>query len=58
MESNCRRDFASSLAGAVNVYAAPLGRLDWDICRWSVSDPTEMLAGRRSEQAENDRADL
>lgn len=47
MESNCRRDFAFSLAGAVNVFVATLGRLDWDICRWSVSDPTEMLAGRR-----------
>lgn len=47
MESNCRRDFAFSLAGAESVYAAALGRLDRDICRWSASDPTEMLAGRR-----------
>lgn len=47
MESNCRRDFAFSLAGAVNVFVATLGRLDWDIYRWSVSHPTEMLAGRR-----------
>lgn len=58
MESNCRRGFAFSLAGAVSVCAAALGRLDRDIRRWSVSDPTELLLGGGSEQPENDRTDL
>lgn len=47
VESICRSDFAYSLAGAANVYVSTLERLDWDTCRWGMSDLTEILAGRR-----------